>query len=76
MKKIIYLHQYFKFPNENGGTRSYDFSKEFIKNGFNVEIISLTSDINYKKKRWCKIEKENFILIIFIYHMIINYRFL
>ena len=67
MKKIIYLHQYFKFPNENGGTRSFDFSKEFIKNGFNIEIISLTSDIKYKtKKRWCKIEKEN-IIVNYIY---------
>ncbi len=42
--KIIYLHQYFKKPNENGGTRSFDLSKYFVSNGINVEMITTTSN--------------------------------
>jgi glycosyltransferase involved in cell wall biosynthesis len=38
---ILYIHQYFKTPNEPGSTRSYWFSKELIENGLNV--IMLTS---------------------------------
>ena len=46
--KLIYLHQYFKFPDETGGTRSYDLATSFVKNGIKVVIVSATSDINYK----------------------------
>lgn len=42
--KVIYLHQYFKTPDENGGTRSYDLSKEFVVNGLEVEVITTTSN--------------------------------
>ena len=53
--KIIYLHQYFKFPNEFGGTRSYDLSLGFMDLGHNVEVLTSTSDKSHKKnKRWSK----------------------
>lgn len=50
--KLVYLHQYFKFPNENGGTRSYDLSSKFIESGMNVVVITTTSEEIYKKKKW------------------------
>src|SRR5690554_2563735 len=50
---IIYLHQYFKFPNERGGTRSYDLATSFIGQGYDVTVITSTSDEKYKtSSRW------------------------
>lgn len=57
--KLIYLHQYFKFPTETGGTRSYDLASSFLKNGIKVTVVSSTSDLKYKSnKRWTVIDKE------------------
>ncbi|HTO38182.1 MAG TPA: glycosyltransferase family 4 protein [Brumimicrobium sp.] len=57
--KLIYLHQYFKFPSETGGTRSYDLASSFLKNGIKVTVVSSTSDLKYKSnKRWTVIDKE------------------
>ena len=68
--KIIYLHQYFKFPNESGGTRSFDLATGFLETGYHVEIITATSDVRYKtRKRWSKIEKNGLIVIHFIFVM-------
>lgn len=48
--KILYIHQYFKTPNEPGGTRSFWIAKEFVKRGHNVTIITsapnLETDLN------------------------------
>lgn len=41
--KIIYIHQYFNTPNDPGGTRSYWISKELIKRGHQVVMISSTN---------------------------------
>lgn len=49
---VLYIHQYFKTPKEPGGTRSYWFAKELIKNGHSVTM--LTSR-NHQKNR---IEEE------------------
>ena len=57
--KIIYLHQYFKFPDETGGTRSFDLANGFLKSGHNVEMLTSTSNSEYKSsKRWFRIEKK------------------
>lgn len=68
MKKIIYLHQYFKTPKENGGTRSYDLANSFINEGAEVEVITTTSDnlgfIN--GKRW-RIEEINGVVVHYLY---------
>lgn len=45
--KILYIHQYFKTPQEPGGTRSYWFSKELVETGINVVMITSR---NYQKK--------------------------
>lgn len=66
-KTILYLHQYFKFPDENGGTRSYDLASSFVKKGIDVVVVSATSNIRYRSgKRWMVIEKEG-ITVHFIY---------
>lgn len=51
--KIIYLHQYFKTPSENGGTRSFDLARSFKEKGLNIVVVSATDNLDYKgKKRW------------------------
>lgn len=47
--KILYIHQYFKTPNEPGGTRSYWISQKLIEIGH--EVIMLTSRNNMEKSR-------------------------
>lgn len=59
MKRLIYLHQYFKFPEESGGTRSYDLATSFQRYGYEVEVISATSNIRYKNNRgWTLVERD------------------
>jgi glycosyltransferase involved in cell wall biosynthesis len=58
--KILYLHQYFKFPNESGGTRSYDLATGFTKKGYTIDVVTSTSNSQFKtKKRWLKILKDD-----------------
>jgi hypothetical protein len=67
---IIYLHQYFKFPSESGGTRSYDLSMGFIRGGHEVEMLTSTSDEKFKAgKRWIKQEHEGLI----VHYMYLSY---
>lgn len=42
--KIVYIHQHFKTPKQPGGTRSYWIAKQLIKDGYEVVMISGTSD--------------------------------
>lgn len=61
--KLIYLHQYFKFPHESGGTRSYDLATGFVLSGHSVEVITSTSDEKYKSgNRWTTIEHMDLIV--------------
>lgn len=56
---LSYLHQYFTFPNETGGTRSYDLARSFQGKGINVTIISATSDPFYNtNSRWNVVSRE------------------
>jgi len=48
---ILYIHQYFKTPNEPGGTRSYWLSLELIKSGHNVTMLSANNNIETLYKR-------------------------
>ena len=45
--RIIYLHQYFKLPDESGGTRSYDLASGFLNLGHQIEIVTSTSNPKY-----------------------------
>lgn len=65
--KILYLHQYFATPDSNGGTRSYEMAKRFIKNGHNVTFV--TSSAFFSNKRilnqgWNELEFEGIKLIV------------
>src|SRR5690554_5942749 len=65
--KILYLHQYFKFPDETGGTRSYDLASSFVSKGIDVTVVTATSDEKYNtKQKWIEIEREG-IRINYIY---------
>ena len=41
---ILYIHQYFKTPEEPGGTRSYWISQELLKRGHHVTMICSTNE--------------------------------
>ena len=54
--KIVYTYMYFNTPKGNWSTRVYDFTKEWIKKGNEVHVITakyyksdLNSDKFYKK---------------------------
>lgn len=58
--KLIYLHQYFKFPSESGATRSFDLATGFTKQGYTIDVVTSTSNSEFKtKKRWLKIFKDD-----------------
>lgn len=48
---ILYLHQYFKTPEEPGGTRSYWNSLELMKHGHQVTVIRYSPYIKNKVER-------------------------
>jgi len=56
--RLVYLHQYFCFPDKNGGTRSYDLAKEFVANGIAVDVITSSMSENHSKFGWSLIERD------------------
>ena len=48
--KILYIHQYFKTPEEPGGTRSYWISKELIRRGHKVVMVASTNKNHPEEK--------------------------
>ena len=48
--KILYLHQYFKTPEEGGGIRSYHLSEVLVQDGHEVEIITSHNKGSYELK--------------------------
>ncbi|MFY0591555.1 glycosyltransferase family 4 protein [Roseivirga sp.] len=48
--RILYIHQYFKTPQEGGAIRSYYLSKGLVENGFEVEMITTHNDSIYTVK--------------------------
>lgn len=47
--KILYVHQYFKTPQEGGAIRSYYLSKGLVDYGFEVEMITAHNEQGYRK---------------------------
>ena len=37
--KILYIHQYFRTPQQGGGIRSYHLAKGLVDAGYQVEMI-------------------------------------
>lgn len=57
--KLIYLHQYFKFPDVRGGTRSYDLASSFLRHGYKVSVVTSTSDERYNNiNRWNIVSRD------------------
>lgn len=48
--KILYIHQYFVTPAEPGGTRSYWISRELLKRGHRVVMITSTNKQHPEEK--------------------------
>ncbi|MFT7032429.1 MAG: glycosyltransferase involved in cell wall biosynthesis [Cyclobacteriaceae bacterium] len=48
--KVLYIHQYFKTPSEGGSIRSYHLTKELVKKGLDVEVITAHDGIGYERK--------------------------
>ena len=48
--RILYIHQYFKTPQEGGAIRSYYLSKGLVENGFEVEMITSHNESIYTVK--------------------------
>lgn len=48
--RILYLHQYFRSPQEGGGTRSWEFSRAWAREGHQVTVI--TSDQRGDHNGW------------------------
>lgn len=50
MKKIVYIHQYFKTPEEGGALRSYYISRGMTDHGIEVEMITSHNKASYEQK--------------------------
>lgn len=50
MIKVIYIHQYFKTPDEGGAIRSYHISKGMVDRGIAVEMITSHNREKYEQK--------------------------
>lgn len=55
--KILYIVQYFRFPDQTGGTRPYDLASAFVKYGHDVTV--LTSDVSGKAKQEWTLEERD-----------------
>lgn len=62
--KLLYIAQYFKFPEECSGTRAYDLSTSFVKQGIDVTIITSYSGEKTDPK-WKEFTREG----IFFYQL-------
>lgn len=47
--KILYIHQYFKTPEEGGSTRSYELAKGLVELGHEVQMITCHNKIKGKR---------------------------
>lgn len=50
--RIIYIHQYFRTPQEGGAVRSYHLALGMIKAGFKVEMITSGNHSDSYDQRW------------------------
>lgn len=59
--KILYLHQYFVFPEDSGGTRSFDLANLWNSKGLEIEVVTTSAFIKSipLKKGWNVINRDN-----------------
>lgn len=58
--RILYIHQFFLFPDNFGGTRSYDLARKFVENGYKVTILTTSAKFNNldTSKLWNEFERD------------------
>lgn len=49
MKEILYVHQYFKTPQEGGPLRSYFIAKALVERGYSVRIVTAHNEPEYRE---------------------------
>ena len=54
--RLLYIHQYFGFPEQSIGTRSYDLATSFVRRGIQVVVISSKNEKG--GRRWDVYERE------------------
>lgn len=56
--RLLYIHQYFCFPEQSNGTRSYDLATSFVRRGIDVCVISSDTQNIQRKERWHVFERD------------------
>lgn len=51
-QRILYIHQYFKTPQEGGAIRSYYLAKGLVENGFEVEMLTTHNEAIYTRAQF------------------------
>lgn len=46
VKRLVYIHQYFTYPEVAGGSRSWEFVKRLLDDGFEVTVLTSDSELN------------------------------
>lgn len=68
--RIVYLHQYFKTPDQAGGTRSYEMARRLVAGGHEVHIVTswtessdkcgwFTEEIDGIQVHWLPVKYDN-----------------
>ena len=60
--KVIYIHQYFRTPEQGGAVRSYHLAKGLVEAGIEVELIT-AHHLGYYDQRWIDGIKVHFLPI-------------
>ena len=55
--KLLYIVQYFGFPEYPSGTRAYDLATSFVRNGIDVTVITSFSGSD-KDAKWQEYQRE------------------
>ncbi len=50
--RVLYLHQYFNTPKQEGGTRSYELARRLVERGHEVHMITSRRDTEAKRGGW------------------------
>jgi len=58
--RVIYIHQYFRTPEEGGAVRSFHLASGLVKAGIEVEIITAHNQSSYDQ-RWMKGMKVHYL---------------
>ncbi len=56
--RLLYIAQYFTFPEQPSGTRAYDLATSFARNGIEVTVISSETHPGNDEPKWKKIVRD------------------